>query len=228
MTRTRLFFLASVLLYRITLSALAMAQDQTMPPPSETKPAADTQPADTKTTDTKTADTKPATDAKPAGAKLSLKAALVLTPEFCDTKIKPKGSALTKEWGSFDVGKAACEQLEPALKDAFSSLTRVPAPPAAQEAQLVLLPRIVDVNATTAIGAFSNREMVVVLEWTAKDPAGNTVWLETVQGSAKHHMGNLFTFKKNQVLIVTDSVKDAAVQSAGKMSSSPELRKLAQ
>jgi hypothetical protein len=222
MTRPRLFFLASVLLCTITLSALVMAQDQTTPP-SETKPAADTQPADTKT-----ADTKPATDAKPADAKLPLKAALVLTPEFCATKIKPKGSALTKEWGSFDVGKAACEQLEPALKDAFSSLTRVAAPPAAQEAQLVLLPRIVDVNATTAIGAFSNREMVIVLEWTAKDPAGNTVWLETVQGSAKHHMGNLFTFKKNQVLIVTDSVKDAAVQSASKMSSSPELRILAQ
>jgi len=227
MTRTRLFFLASVLLYTITLSAFVMAQDQTTPP-SETKPAADTQPADAKTADTKTADTKAATNTKPADAKLPLKAALVLTPEFCATKIKPKGAALTKEWGSFDVGKAACEQLEPALKEAFSSLTRVPAPPTAQEAQLVLLPRIVDVNATTAIGAFSNREMVIVLEWTAKDPAGNTVWLETVQGSAKHHMGNLFTFKKNQVLIVTDSVKDAAVQSASKMSSSPELRKLAQ
>lgn len=216
MTRTRLFFLASVLLCTMALSSFITAQDQTTPP-ADTKPAADTQPADTK-----------AAEAKPADAKLPLKAALVLTPEFCATKIKPKGAALTKEWGSFDVGKAACEQLEPALKDTFSSLNRVAAPPAAQEAQLVLLPRIVDVNATTAIGAFSNREMVIVLEWTAKDPAGNTVWLETVQGSAKHHMGNLFTFKKNQVLIVTDSMKDAAVQSAGKMSASPELRKLAQ
>lgn len=253
MTRTRLFFLASALLCTITLPALVTAQDQTTPPaeakpaadaqssdtkPADTKPA-DTKPADTKpvdekpATDTKPADTKPATDAKPADAKpadakLPIKAALVLTPEFCATKIKPKGSALTKEWGSFDVGKAACEQLEPALKEAFSNLTRVDALPAPQAAQLLLLPRIVDVNATTAMGAFSNREMVIVLEWTAKDPAGNTVWLETVQGSAKHHMGNLFTFKKNQVLIVTDSVKDAAVQSAAKMSASPELRKLAQ
>jgi len=222
MTRTRLFFLASVLLCTITLPAFVMAQDQTTPP-ADTKPAADAQ-----SPDTKPADTKPMTDTKPADAKLPIKAALVLTPEFCATKIKPKGSALTKEWGTFEVGKAACEQLEPALKEAFFSLRRVAAPPAAQEAQLVLLPRIVDVNATTAMGAFSNREMVVVLEWTAKDPAGNTVWLETVQGSAKHHMGNLFTFKKNQVLIVTDSVKDAAVQSASKMSSSPELRKLTQ
>jgi len=227
MPMTRFSFLASVLLCTMALSSLVTAQDQTTPP-ADPKPA-DTQPADTKTAEAKPAtDTKQATDAKPTDAKLPIKAALVLTPEFCATKIKPKGSALTKEWGSFEVGKAACEQLEPALKETFSSLTRVPAPPAAQEAQLVLLPRIVDVNATTAMGAFSNREMVIVLEWTAKDPAGNTVWLETVQGSAKHHMGNLFTFKKNQVLIVTDSVKDAAVQSASKMSSSPELRKLAQ
>lgn len=222
MPMTRFSFLASVLLCTIALASLVKAQDQTTPP-AETKPAADTQPADAKT-----AEAKPATEAKPADGKLPIKAALVLTPEFCATKIKPKGPALTKEWGSFDVGKAACEQLEPVLKDTFSRLTRVAAPPAGQEAQLVLLPRIVDVNATTAMGAFSNREMVIVLEWTAKDPAGNTVWLETVQGSAKHHMGNLFTFKKNQVLIVTDSVKDAAVQSASKMSSSPELRKLAQ
>jgi hypothetical protein len=49
-----------------------------------------------------------------------------------------------------------------------------------------------------------------------------------VQGSAKHHMGNLFTFKKNQHLIVTDSMKAAAVESASKMSGSVELRKLAQ
>jgi hypothetical protein len=233
MTRSRLFFLASVLLCTITLPAFLMAQDQTTPP-ADTKPAADAPSPDTKPADTKPADTKLATDTKPADtkpvtdAKLPIKAALVLTPEFCATKIKPKGPALTKEWGTFEVGKAACEQLEPALKETFSNLTRVAATPAAQEAQLVLLPRIVDVNATTAMGAFSNREMVVVLEWTAKDPAGNTVWLETVQGSAKHHMGNLFTFKKNQVLIVTDSVKDAAVQSASKMSSSPELRKLTQ
>jgi len=76
------------------------------------------------------------------------------------------------------------------------------------------------------MSAFSNREMDVFLEWTVKDMSGKTVWIETVQRSAKHHMGNLFTHKKNLKLIVEDSVKDAAEQSASKMSSSPELRKL--
>jgi len=164
----------------------------------------------------------------PADTKLTLKAALVLTPEFCATKIKPKGSWATREPGKFEVGKAACEELEPALKGVFSNLTRVEATPAPEEAQVILLPRFVDVDATKTMGAFSNREMVVLLEWTVKDNSGKTVWIETVQGSAKHHMGNMFTHGKNMKLVVTDSVKDAAEQSASKMSASPELRKLTQ
>src|SRR5579864_139030 len=99
MTRTRLFFLASVLLCIIALPAFVGAQDQTTPP-ADTKPASDAQSSDTKPADAKPVEAKPATDtkpadAKPAGTKLPIKAALVLTPEFCATKIKPKGPALT-------------------------------------------------------------------------------------------------------------------------------------
>jgi len=227
MSQIRLTLLASLLVF----STLVMAQEQTSSPiPPETKPADIQQAADTKPAmDVKpTTDVKPTPDVKPAEGKLPFKAALVLTPEFCATKVKPKGSAMTKEWGTFDIGKSACEELEPALKGVFVNLTRVAAVPSPEDAQLVLLPRIVDVNATTASIAFSNREMVVIVEWTVKDTSGKTVWIETVQGSAKHHMGNLFTFKKNQHLIVTDSMKAAAVESASKMSGSVELRKLAQ
>jgi hypothetical protein len=229
MSQIRLSLLAALVIF----SGLLMAQEQTTSSaPVDTKPA-DTQPAPDKSTDAQPApDTKASTiakpaEVKPASGKLPLKAALVLTPEFCATKIKPKGSAMTKEWGSFDFGKAACTELEPALQGVFSSLTRVATLPSPEEAQLILIPRIADVNATTATMAFSDREMVIMLEWTAKDSSGKTVWIETVQGSAKHHMGNLFTFKKNQTLIVTDSMKAAAAESANKMSSSPELHKLA-
>jgi hypothetical protein len=156
---------------------------------------------------------------------LALRAALVLTPEFCAAKTK-KGSWAVRE--TFEIGKAACAELEPALKGAFSGLTRVAAASSSGDAQVVLLPRIVDVAATSAAGAFSNREMVVVLEWTVKDRSGKTVWIDTVQGTAKHHQGNTFTYSKNVKLIVRDSVKDAAEKSASKMSSAPELRKLTQ
>ncbi len=161
----------------------------------------------------------------PSDTKLSLRAALVLSPEFCATTFKPKGSWATKEMGKYEVGKAACEEFEPALQGAFSNLTRVAAVPPPEEAQVVLLPRFVDVDASHGASRFSQREMVVLLEWTVKDVAGKTVWIETVQGSAKHPMGG--SWGKVTNLIVTNSVKDVAQQSASKMAASPELRKLA-
>ena len=66
------------------------------------------------------------------------------------------------------------------------------------------------------------------MEWTAKDASGKTVWIDTVQGSATHHMGNVFTYTKNRNRIVTDSVKDAVAKAAQKMAASPDLRRVAQ
>jgi hypothetical protein len=162
--------------------------------------------------------------APPPVSKIGIKAALLLTPEFCASKTK-KGSALSgKE--TFEIGKAACKELEPALANAFATVTHISDPGQADDAQLVLTPRFVDVDATKTVTAFSNREMIVLLEWTVKDRAGKTVWIETVQGSAKHHAGNLFTYKKNLKLIVEDSVKDVAAESAEKMAAAQELRKV--
>lgn len=160
----------------------------------------------------------------PSEPPMALHTALVLTPEFCDTKTKKGTWGINQE--AFPVGKAACKELEPALKAVFTNLTRVQEATATSDAQLVLVPKFVDVSATQAKIAFSNRELVVQVEWTARDRSGKTVWLETVQGSAKHHIGNAFTYGHNVHLIVEDSVKDMAQQSASKMAAAPELRKL--
>lgn len=160
----------------------------------------------------------------PSKAKLPLRAAVVLTPEFCATRMTGASKTTTK--GGFEIGKAACVELEPVLKEVFASLTAVPEMPKTGDAQLILIPKFVDVGATTALTAFSNRELDVFLQWTAKDISGTTIWVETVQGSAKHHVGNMFTYKKNLTLIANDAVKDLASQSASKMSSSAELRRL--
>lgn len=162
----------------------------------------------------------------PSNTKLALRAALVITPEFCATRITKGSWATIKE--TFEVGKIACAELAPTLERLFFSVTPVTAVTLSGDAQVVLIPRFVDVAANTTMGAFSDREMDVLLEWTVKDPSGKTVWIETVQGSSKHHMGNLFTHGKNLKLIVKDSVQDAAEQSASKMASSTELRKLTQ
>jgi hypothetical protein len=154
--------------------------------------------------------------APPAQQKLSLTAALVLTPEFCET-VNKKGAE------KFPVGKTACTELEPALKSSFASLTRVDDSSKAGDAQVVLEPKFADVGATQKAFAFSSRELVVLVEWTVRDQSGKVVWLETVQGSAKRHIGNAFTHGSNLKHIVEDSVQDMAEQSAAKMSSSPQL-----
>ena len=160
-----------------------------------------------------------------ADTKLLLKAALVLSPEFCATKTKKGTWGINQE--TFEIGKAACVELEPALRDAFSNVVSMKEAPAPEsDAQVVLTPRFVDIGATQKMGAFSDRELVVLVEWTVRDKAGKTVWIETVQGSAKHHMGKSFTHGKNLKLIVADSVKDMATQSASKMAASQELRKV--
>jgi hypothetical protein len=164
--------------------------------------------------------------AQPA-ATPAMKVDLVLTPEFCATK-STKGDAFFSGKETFLIGEASCSKLETALKRVFPGLTRVDAEPApgASSPPLVLVPRFVDIGATKTLGAFSNRELVILLEWTAKDAAGKAVWIETVQGSAKHHSGNLFTMKKNRKLILRDAAADLAQASAAKMSAAPQLRRL--
>jgi hypothetical protein len=152
------------------------------------------------------------------GQKLNLSAAVVLDAEFCATKIK-------KNHEEFEVGKAACDSFKPILEPGFSSLTSVAAAADAVDAQLILAPKFVDVSATKTMGAFSTRELTVLLEWTVKDKSGRTLWIETVKGTGKNHMGNGFTYKTDLKEIIRYAVQDLAQQSVVAMDASPELRK---
>jgi hypothetical protein len=150
-----------------------------------------------------------------AEAKLALKAALVLTPEFCATKVN-----------GFEIGKAACAELEPALKGVFSSLITAATAPSVESAQIVLLPRIVAVRET--LQGRHGFEVIVTLEWNVKDTSGRIVWIDSVQGSAKHGRASVFAIKKAAMLTLEESAKDAAQQSATKMAAAPELLKFTQ
>src|ERR1700723_3102930 len=153
----------------------------------------------------------------PAPQKLSLTAALVLTPEFCATVNKKGGE-------KFPVGKTACTELEPALRGIFTSLTRVDDSARAGDAQVVLEPKFADVSGART--SFNGRDLTVLVDWTVRDQSGKAVWIETVQGSAKSHMENAFTRNSNLKHLVENSVENMADQPAPKMSAAPELLKL--
>lgn len=162
----------------------------------------------------------------PPEGKLQLRAVLLLTAEFCTSKLI-HGGAVDETKNGLEVGEAACIDLEPPLKNVFAELTAITDEQKKGDAQLVLIPKFVDVGVRLdGITAFSNQKLTLLLEWTAKDAAGRTVWLETVKGSATRHIGNMFTAGKNLKVIVDDAVKDAATESARKISSSKELQAL--
>jgi len=158
--------------------------------------------------------------------QLPLKAALVFTPEFCKSRLVRGGVSKNPKRG-LEVGKAACAEMDLVLRGAFTDLTVVDDVKKASGAQVVLIPEFVDLSAKLeGVTAFSNQDLTLFLQWTAKDSAGKVVWLETVQGSATRHIGNIFTAEKNKRLITDEAVKNVADASAAKMASSPELKNL--
>jgi hypothetical protein len=156
----------------------------------------------------------------PSEQKLNVNAALVLNPEFCTTVMK-------KNHETFDIGKVACEVFKSGFEKGFTGLTVVEAAPMAGDAQIVLLPRLADVTATKTMGAFSDRELTLFMEWTVKDKSGRTIWIGTVQGSAKNHMGNAFTYKTDLKEIIHYAVQDLANKSVVELDASPQIRKIA-
>lgn len=163
----------------------------------------------------------------PTVERIPLKAGLILTPEFCASRIA-HGMAEDEKVG-IEIGKVACVELEPALRDVFTSITPISDPKNSGDVQLILTPKFVDAGELMeGLTSFSNYELDIFLQWTATDPSGKTIWLDTVQGSARHHIGNLFTARKNRRLNISDAVKDTAVKSASKMLASVELRKFDQ
>ena len=72
------------------------------------------------------------------------------------------------------------------------------------------------------------RRMDILLRWTIKDTSGKTLWLETICGSAEHEPRaklkpgeDILSFTALLKALVETSVKDAAMQSATKMSAAP-------
>jgi hypothetical protein len=150
--------------------------------------------------------------------RIAFRAVVVLTPEFCGATER------SQQWGStFEIGEAACTELEPALKQVFPNLTRVAETASSGDADVILLPRFANIG----ISIRQPAELFVWVEWTLKDKSGKTVWIGTVQGYGKHRLGGLGR-KKDLQAIVTGLAKNTAEQSARAMSSAPELRKLSQ
>lgn len=161
---------------------------------------------------------QPEQQAQPTTAphsQLPLKAAIVLTQEFCESN-SHTGSYWKLGKTIYFTGRLFCRGIEPALKPTFISLTRVSDASLAGDAQVVLIPRFIDVKEKMHM---ASSDLILSYEWTAKDSSGKTVWTEIIEEQAHGH-------KINKLL--TQSMNAVFSESANKMSASPGLRKLAE
>ena len=163
-----------------------------------------------------------------APPKLKLNVELVLTSDFCTAEMK-RGNGLTSVKEKFPVGEKLCPGLVSQLPAIFASLKKVDQIPAlnTSTADIILVPKVGDIGATQKTLAFSKRELVVILEWTALNREGKTLWVSTVQANGKRNMGNVFTHGKNMRKINDDVADDAIEKSVQAISTAPELVNLA-
>ena len=95
--------------------------------------------------------------------------------------------------------------------------------------QCLLIPRVVGASFELALSGLSEPEMVVIVEWTLKDRATQTVlWLATVEGKSKEVMGTSFTYQKHKRIRYQKLFDDLSRNTAAAFASSPEIKRLAQ
>jgi hypothetical protein len=124
-----------------------------------------------------------AQQASAAGGKMASTAIVVLTHEFCTSKVRTGNSVLG--YDVFRPGRLLCPSAEEAVRNSFERVIRMETVPKPEDSggHLVLVPKFADMEATKAL--VGKRNMTLLLEWSAIDPGGKIVWVQTVEGDAR-------------------------------------------
>ena len=83
---------------------------------------------------------------------------------------------------------------------------------------LVLIPRYGDMEATTTATTLGKRRVALLVEWSAFDPGGKLLWVQTVEGYARASTG------LNHQKIVEMVVQDLLDKSTDAIKTSREIR----
>lgn len=150
-----------------------------------------------------------------SGSKIAGTAIIVLTREFCTQEVKMGNEV-------FRAGRLLCSSAEEAIRNSFERVIRMETPPKPEDAggHIVLIPKYADMEATTPL--FKNkRNMALLLEWSAIDPSGKILWVQTVEGDAQKKTGNVHqeTLKMAEMV-----VRDLVAKSAEAIKESQEIR----
>jgi hypothetical protein len=150
--------------------------------------------------------------AQPVTPKLKLDAELVLTTEFCSAELK-SGNGFSTVKDRYQIGEKLC----PLLKSEDS----VPAPNATNSG-VILIPKMGDIGATRG----NKRELVVVVEWTALDRAGKTLWVQTIEATVQGKAGSAYTHGKHVKAMTLEAANAVLAKSEDAIGAAPQLLKL--
>jgi hypothetical protein len=153
----------------------------------------------------------------PSG-KIAATAIVVLTHEFCTVEVKRGDWVFGRE--VFRPGLLICPSAEEAVRNSFKSVIRMETPPKPEDAggHLVLIPRYADLEATTTATAIGKRNIALLLEWSAIEPSGKIVWVQTVEGDARKATG------LNHQKLLQIVARDLVAKSTEAIEKSQEIR----
>jgi hypothetical protein len=158
-----------------------------------------------------------ATAQQPLGpsGKIAGTAIVVLTHEFCTAEVRTGNSIVGHN--IFRPGPELCARAEEAARNSFESVIRMEtAPkPADTGGHLVLVPRFADMEAATH---FIGGDVALLLEWSAIDPSGKILWVQTIELDAKTNV-------KSNKKTVERLLQDMTTKSAEAIRGSQEIRR---
>lgn len=92
----------------------------------------------------------------------------------------------------------------------------------------VFAPKVARANQLMPSFAWQKRQVLLVVEWTAKTPdSGNVLWVSSIEGAADEAIGNVFTGGGHEKKLFQDLFDDLTRKTVVAFSEAPELRRLA-
>ena len=118
-----------------------------------------------------------------SGTKIPSTVIIILTHEFCTAEVRIGNSLAGYE--VLQPGRLLCPSAEEVARNSFERVIRMETAPRPQDAggHLVLIPRFADMEATRPV--IKKRNVALLLEWSAVDPSGKILWVQTVEGDAQ-------------------------------------------
>ncbi len=85
----------------------------------------------------------------------------------------------------FRTGRLLCPSAEEVARDSFDRVIRMETLPRPEDTggHLVLVPRFADMETTNPV--IKKRNVALLLEWSAVDPSGKILWVQTIEGDVR-------------------------------------------